>query len=294
MEFFLRGEDYQFRQPLKPPAGEDPGRAWHFPVAPLTAGSLLTTYRELSIFSRSASSIPAARWWHHSAAGPAYVTRKQLCDVMVLSLPPYTAAVRAGWSERHPIDAFYSRPADDYRVLRQETIDGRLLTVVEVGVPFHDDPPGDPRANLLAYRAWLDLERGAIPLRVEHAQVTPEFLLAAKHPWLPSEVTACQRVAELPGGAFYPAKTVLEHWQPDAGAEPLSQEQWAEVAAGKRRSPLVVHWRHVWDCSLVEIKPDLDEAFFVFPFPAGQKIMNHDTGKSIGALGPRAEAVAAP
>ena len=63
--------------------------------------------------------------------------------------------------------------------------------------------------------------------------------------------------------------------------KPISSEQWAEIAAGKRKPDLIVHNRMSWDCSLVELIPDLDDRFFILPFPpGGSKSMIWTRGKS--------------
>ena len=61
---------------------------------------------------------------------------------------------------RNDFDIFFSQPAEKYRVVREETIDGRSLVVVDVIVSL-----GPQWSVCLAYRAWLDLKRGAIPIR---------------------------------------------------------------------------------------------------------------------------------
>ena len=65
----------------------------------------------------------------------------------------------------------------------------------------------------------------------------------------------------------------------------LTRAAWDEILAGKRPDRLLaVFYRDTWDCSLVEIKTDYPEGFFVIPFPGGQEIYDLDTGKTIGAL----------
>ncbi len=65
--------------------------------------------------------------------------------------------------ELHPFDAFFSQAAEKYRVVRQEELDGRTVTVVDVMVPLAEG------ANTkLGYRAWLDLARARLPLKLAH------------------------------------------------------------------------------------------------------------------------------
>jgi len=282
LEWFADGDDYQCRQPLLSTRTEELA-AWSFPAAPLTAATLKTDYRDVSIFSRSAQMRPEARWWHRSAERHGYVMRKHLTDVSLVRLPPFMFAARPRWDMRHPIDAFFSQPADKYRVVREEELDGRKTVVVETSVPI--DPPSTTR---LAYRAWLDLQRGAIPLKMYQRQNSGDAAPIDQFDlWQPAEIVTTQQIRELPGGAFYPVKTVSETLQLDPDDPEPTAAEWLEVKAGKRKPPQVVERRNTWDCTLVELKSHFADGFFVVPFPAGQKLFDHDAGKIIGALDPK-------
>jgi thiol-disulfide isomerase/thioredoxin len=275
MEFFSDGVNYQFRAAPNSFDTIEQLNAWKFHNAPLTPDSLLTTYRNVSIFSRVAKSTPAARWWHFSADGHAYVMQKNLADVMHLDFPPFTDVARPRWDNWHPLDGFFSQSAEKYRVVREEEIDGRTLTVVEVAVPLAPEAE-----NQLFYRAWLDLKRGALPMKIVHSQgvgAIPEDFFD-RH--APRHITTTHSVEELANGAFYPAKTVCEDWQFDPAGRKLTPSGWQVDPQG----PLAVHRRFTWDCSLVETPAKLDDAFFVFRFPEGQSLFDHDAGKVIGAL----------
>jgi thiol-disulfide isomerase/thioredoxin len=130
----------------------------------------------------------------------------------------------------------------------------------------------------------LDLARGAVPLRLYQQQATPDVPVNAFDRWQPSEVTTTHAVRELPGGGCYPAKTVMECWQQDADAPPLTLQELAEIREGKRRLPMSVHRRYTWDCSLVEVSQPKQADFFVLPFSEEQKLYDHDAGKVVGAL----------
>ncbi|MBX9791075.1 MAG: TlpA family protein disulfide reductase [Pirellulales bacterium] len=280
MEFFRDGEAYQLRTPIIEPKQADEAAAWVFPDAPLSVDALLTTYREISIYSRSPSNQPTARRWHHSVDGHAYVMQKHLGEIMHVELPPFTEVTHAGWDTWHPIDGFFSQPADKYRVIRQEEVDGRKLTVVDVDVPLS----ADNDEGRLCYRGWLDLERGAIPIRLFQAQGTKTTPHDHFDRHQPNEITTTHEIRELPDGGFYPVKTVREWLSIDPAAPQLTPEQWAEVQAGQRKMALVAHRRHTWTCSLVDNQPALAAGFFDLPFPENQQIYDHDAGKTLGAL----------
>jgi len=281
MEFFLDAENYQFRQPVKALQDEEELRSWKFSDVPLTSETLLTTYRDIGLFSRSSQAIPPSRWWHHSADRAAYVMQKHLTDVWRLNLPPFTDATHPEWDCRHAFDTFFSQPAEKYRVVREEEIDGRLLTVVDVAVPI-----GREGSTLLCYRGWLDLRRGAIPVKVHHQQgrnpLPDDFFDRLQ----PQEIVTTSEIHELPEGGFYPTKTLSEQMRTDPDHPQLTPEEWKEVRQGHRKIPQVVVRRHRWECSLAEKLGSIEPDFFVIPFPEGQQLFDHDAGKMIGALEP--------
>ncbi|MCC7084597.1 MAG: hypothetical protein IT427_06285 [Pirellulales bacterium] len=281
MEIFIDGENYQYRESIDDFDTTAAAEKWKFPDRPISADALTTTYADIGIYSRCESASPAGKWWHRSTGQFAYIMQKKhLCQLMNLHLPPLTDMTRPDWGEHHPYDAFFSQSADKYRVLRQEVIDGRTLTVVEVIAPLRVP---------MHYRGWLDLDRGAWPLKMYQRQVTDEA--TTKEPptevfdrWPPGNVTTTQEIYTLPGGGHYPTKMVMESMTNDPDVQ-LTNEQWAEVRAGTRESPKqVVARRCSWDCLLIETHFKLAANFFDLPFPDGQKIYDHDAGKVIGAL----------
>jgi thiol-disulfide isomerase/thioredoxin len=101
--------------------------------------------------------------------------------------------------------------------------------------------------------------------------------------WQPTETVRTLEIRELPGGAFYPVKTVREMWAVDSDAPMPTEAELEEIRAGTRKQALVVHRRYTWGCSIVEIKQDYPDGFFVIPFPDDQPLHDHDTGKLVGA-----------
>jgi len=280
MEFFLDGDDYQFRQAQKHFASVEELAGWKFQDVPLTAESLAANYRKTMIFSRSRQSNPRSRWWSSGSACNAYIMQKHLCEVSHVQLPPYTEVTGPRWDSRHPYDHFFSQSADRYRVIRQDEIDGQELTVVDVDVPFGADSQG-----LLCYRAWLDLKRGATPIKVFHSQGVADKPVSDRFDGNePAEMTVTHEVRELSNGAFYPAKVVLEQWGPDPESPQLTMEDLAEIRAEKRKAQRVVYRRRTWECSLVDVEIPFNDDFFVLPFSPDEKVFDHDAGKMIGAL----------
>lgn len=275
LELFRNGGAYQFRSPRSQIKTQEAAGAWTFSEAPLTTESLRSTYAGYEIFSRTPETTPASRWWTHGSDGHAYIMNKHFRQVHHVELPPYVDFMSRDPWELHPFDAFFSQPAEKYRVVRQEELDGRTVTVVDVMVPL-----GEGANTKLGYRAWLDLARGAIPLKLAHTQFVLEAPVDSFDRAEPSQVTTTREVRELAGGVFYPVKTVRE----DFGRDPAAPEP---KSADDPRPPLVVHRRHTWECSTVEFRSDWPAGFFVLPFAADQKLFDHDAGKMLGALEPQ-------
>ncbi len=286
MEIFLSGDDYQVRRPLRDFKTDEELTAWTFPAAASTEKTLLDEFGGMRIHSRSSTNSPPMRWWHGSAHATGYISSKHFGDHNSSELPAYTSLMHPSWGNRHLIDTFFSATEENYRLVKQEEIDGRLLTVVDVLVPRNPRSPG------FLLRGWLDLEQGAVPVKVFETQVAATAKLNTFDSWRPSSFLGSYgrtcittEIRQLPNGGFYPVRTVREDWGRDANVPEFSQEEWAEVRAGKRDQPAsVVHRRHIWECSLVEVKTDWPDGFFVIPFPDDLKIYDYDAEKVVGGL----------
>ncbi|OYW17992.1 MAG: hypothetical protein B7Z55_11485, partial [Planctomycetales bacterium 12-60-4] len=278
-EFFIDGSDDQVRQPVRPFRGDMELNDWRFSSDPVSPETLLTTYRNVSVFSRSSASSPASRWWRDSVDRHAYVTEQHLAELSSIELPPLTNLPDSRMWSRHPFDAFFSRPSEEYQIIGAEEIEGRRLMIAEVSVPL--DRAGGP---CLSYRAWLDLDRGAIPLKLYrwHFNTPPQALDLDRTE--PREIATTPEIRELPDGGFFPTRTLLESMANDPDFPKPTPEELEEIRNGTRKVPRVVDRRKSWDCSLIERLPQLDSEFFSFSFPEGQQLYNYDTGKMVGAL----------
>ena len=168
LEFFVRGKQYQRRQPNQIERTDAAAAAWRFPVEPLTADSLPTAYGGIYIFSRSPESSPPVRVWE-GADHPAYISQLHLDDSL-LHAPAMIDVGHGEFTTLHPIDAFFSLPADEYHVVRQEKFDGRELTVVQLGTA-----DGDP---LQQARAADDRIQGKVQAAIAKALPTQERSLS--------------------------------------------------------------------------------------------------------------------
>jgi hypothetical protein len=171
-EFFVDGTDYQVRTLL---STTGPDKNWTFPDVPLTKSSLASDYALIRIFSRSNQRTPAAQIWagkpRVDSASYAMVSSKHITDSQNLRLPPFMWALNARADSQHAYDLFFSAPPERYRVMGTEERDGRMLTVVDVAVPTGQQggsvgADGQVETWQFAnyFRAWLDLERGAVPV----------------------------------------------------------------------------------------------------------------------------------
>jgi hypothetical protein len=137
------------------------------------------------------------------------------------------------------------------------------LTVVSVCIPL------DSEGIRYRYcRAWLDLNRGALPMKMFCETVISGHNTSPLRNFdrvRPTDVVRTHDVAQLQNGAYYPTKTTLEHIELDPDARELSGEEILDIADGKRKLPLAVFYRESWSCTQVEIKTDYPADFFVLP-----------------------------
>jgi thiol-disulfide isomerase/thioredoxin len=282
-EIFIQGRDYQVRTPVSGAAGE-PGD-WKFPTLPANAETLGKDYANVRIFTRSQALDPPARVWCgvSSSGSPRHVLimNEHLSGAQHLNHPPFTPVMQPRWDYRHPIDEFFMAKPERYRVVREEVVDDRKLLVVDALVPHETtyselDKDGAVKTVQAQhfFRAWLDMSRGAVPMKLKqwHGKEGLDFeQTAATQPAL--TITATE-VRELASGGWYPAVTLREDYQTAA-------------ATDKKPAATYVTQRMTWKCSLVEAPANLPESFFVLDFPAGQPFFDWETKREVGALEPK-------
>jgi thiol-disulfide isomerase/thioredoxin len=289
-EFFIAGDNYQVRSPVG--ASET---TFAFPTAAVTAESLTDEFAHVRIYSRSAAQSPPGQIWqgqsHPERQVFATTTNKHFGDTQSTRLPPFTDALHASTSGKHPIDVFLGAPPDRFRTVGQESREGRLLTIVDVVVPTdlqsgRIGADGKPEQFKLAYevRAWLDLERGGIPLLMQMWIGSEGEKFDERFRATPWRVLATTDVKEVNGG-FYPARTVEEEFNSDPKLPPLTAEEWADVRVGKREPPpQVVFQRQTWKCTAIDTNPLGGDEFFVLSFPSHAARFDLDARQVAGAL----------
>ncbi|MFV0445785.1 MAG: hypothetical protein ACK5Q5_19585 [Planctomycetaceae bacterium] len=140
IELFLQGQDYQVRESRQASTDFTPVE---YPDAQITSDSLLTTYANFRIYSRSRQQTPAARVWsgpgQDGGRSSAMVTAKPYFETTSHRLPPFATLAMGNpggghWSCEHPIDTHYSRRLGDYRVVREDQWQGQTVIVVDADV----------------------------------------------------------------------------------------------------------------------------------------------------------------
>jgi bla regulator protein blaR1 len=292
-ELFVNGDDYQIRSfNLR-------SDRWqldqNFPNVPVTPESMVAEYRNVSIYSRSSKRTPAARFMYGSSSSIPHVTEEHT-ESGRLALPPCTG-ISSHWqhSRQHLIDRLFAQAADHWRIVGQTEQDGRMLTVVEVIDPnpavvgtYTDENGESYQARAVDfYRAWLDLERGALPIQMHAWKGNERLTLEKLSGQAPAKILMTQEIRKLDNGGFYPVRTVLEKFDHNPAIPRLTREEWAEVKAGSRPDPKVVHERMTWICETVDRDVPSGEEFFVLAAFDDQEFFDLDAGKMVGAPDPK-------
>lgn len=289
-EYFVKGSDYQIRSPV------DMRSNAAFPVSVITADSLPREFAAMRIFSHSSRQSPTGRIWpgnsRTASRDHAVITSKHAGEVQAFRCPPGLVGLHPRWDQRHPIDTFFSAPPGRYRVVGQEEMDGHVMTIVDARVPTElMTSKAGPDGNTLTtgviywYRAWIDVQRGAIPMKLHFWSGSEGMDFNERWRDSPNRATVTREVARLENGAYFPIVTSDENFELDPSQPQPSVAEWGEIRAGKRALPKsVVAERETWSCMLVEAKVPGDESFFVLQLPAGQPVLDLDTEQVVGAL----------
>ncbi len=293
LELFLNGENYQTRTLTGSLQVKRLDR-WIFSDEPITPRNLATIYNDYRIYSRSNRLTPRARIWSGSGAvrpaGPVMVTDRHVTSTQSLDLPPYTDQLDAQRRGVHPIDRLMSQDESRFRVAGREVVGGRTLTVIEVIVPTGQtqtvaDKDGKMAPAEMAefYRGWLDLERGAIPMKIEQRMSSLATNFATFDSWGVNKVVSVGEIRQLESGGFYPVITTMDVMAVDPDGPPLTPALREEINAGRAKFAKVSFEKVTWACSIVESRFPHDEKFFILNFPEGTEYIDLETGTKVGA-----------
>jgi len=294
VEVFISGNDYQVRTPIRSSDYDESN--WQFPKTDISPESLRSDYDAMRIYSRSQTLDPKARVWCGAASSTGSPQTALMMDghfneSWSMALPPYLSVVQARWEKRHPMENFWkesvSEPTQQYHIVREEVVDDRTLVVVDALVRhdhFSSKLVGtvgpDEDGNTVEYfgydfyRGWLDMSRGAVPVKLERWYGSVEMDREQTAATQPRDTLTTNRIEKLESGAYYPAVTVLDKYKP------VVSEDQKEVLGYE------VHERKTWDCTRVASPKSLPESFFVLDFPKGQDFYDMEERKVVGALEP--------
>lgn len=277
MEIFQRGNEYQVRTAAGRYESAEGLLAWRFPNQPITVETLLSDYSNVRIFSHSPANTPPSRNWGPSLDGRAYVTRKHATEVSYAFWPPYLGIPDPSYGPRSILDNLLSHPRENYRVVGYVEEQGRRLTIVDLRTRSESGNQHDRK------RIWIDLERGAIPVRIREVSASREIPEDWHERLPPTFTTTVEGIQPLPGGGYYPTRIVVERWEPTE-IRRLTAAEINDYWSGRFKVPLAVTRRMTWEFPLIEIPARWDDGFFALPFPEGQEVYDTDEQRTIGEI----------
>jgi thiol-disulfide isomerase/thioredoxin len=282
-DFYTDRVRFQARSPRKTADAV----AWQFPDDSPAPDLLPTTYKDYTIYSFTASSErPLKIWTGFAGKGRTWgqiSSRRDYEGRLDFWFPPLTIkAATWGAQNWHPIDAFFRDATDRVHVIGDERLGETTLTVVE-WMRFTDTPvrseQGDVLQQVAMAKAWIDRNRGAIPLRIEERAglaISGRVL----HDKLLTRTTIVTEIQAIEGAGHYPIKGTIETYVNDpAWNEPFLVP--ADYFAGKTQNvPQVVGEIVGWNVEQVEANSPMDAEMFALNFPADVGLL--DNGKPVG------------
>lgn len=271
------------------PAGWEvghPGDDWKLPDVPVTEASMTRDYQGFELVSFDGDPAHGYRWITPFAGGASAMIRARLYQDDRNELPPLAVNRLLEGRPRHPLDEFFNNDPKTFRAVRREAIDGRPAVLIEQALDGslrslgtgRPQPGGAGKGfeQLGVTRAWIDPERGGLPLRIEWSQELRkdgQLQPGTGKPYKVLEVTEILSV----GGAFYPTRGMIRTYG-------LAPAEAAKNAAGKPydASALVPYEETTWHAARVEANVPLGESF-ALPFPKGSYYYDEIHGYSMRA-----------
>lgn len=248
----------------------------HFPDEQSTADNLATTFASVSVLSYGTATRSLFRTWQGNAAdGQGMGSVATRIPENTLLFPPFCYASRAWPGTPLTMDLFWDETATESTVLGEYTLDQRKCIVVRriwpAGKPTATDRSG---STMLA---WIDLERGGVPLRIEryHAssdqiEVNPPGLAPSRlnRVPFPTIVVRDVAIATIGPGFFYP----------ESGTEQtLGPPELATIQ--KPASTFAPHATLQWKATKVELNREMSAENFQLTFPSRTVFFNAPTSE---------------
>ncbi|MCY2967821.1 MAG: hypothetical protein NT069_30030 [Planctomycetota bacterium] len=275
-ELWSDGENFQFRFLVEAKTrtterydAETPGTK--FPDAPPNPDTLVRDYRDVAVLSFGPATRSKFRMWsaqHDERSGyhDGLITTQN--PLKRLRTPPLFSVSQAG-IDMHPLTGLFSPGAKSSRVIGRSAIAGVDCLMVERLFDSDRAPLHSGFGEL--YRAWLDPQRGYMPVRVEIHYAQPEE--SAWQKWYarvsqgmaelnppsmdaPTVFVVVSSIQEVIPGAYYPMK----------GTEFVTGP--APIEGGRLPQASAIHQKTVWEVERVVADPPMDTVMFALQFPS--------------------------
>ena len=280
-DVWRQGEAIQLRWP----------QSGGLPTVPLTRESLGREFKGISLWSRPSRE---ASWSSVLLVGqkPAVSIQTTLPPIPLL-IPPLMVGSAVEEQFLHPLDKVFADGADSISVIGRERIgDVNTLLVEKSSIISQMKDPTDQSNRMSVYvlRAWVDLERGAIPVRVASEArgfrdgkrvVDPKF---GGSDWPPSVVDVV--IEQVPGGGYYPTKGLYRAW---TAARPTESAEKSDGQTPKSVPLLLQEISWSAEVSIPDEYPEFDlmklapADSLVFNTPAQQIMVKDDQGELVRA-----------
>jgi hypothetical protein len=297
-EFWSDRVAFQVRTPaVLVPDRDAPGRSFRFPSGAARAENLMTDFHEIAIYNFSGRLSDGIRFWNGVLDGkPQAAILSSLNPGSVGShLPPLALRHPVAGFVQHPFDEFFSQDPQEARVVDRTNLDGRDLYVVEKAVT---EPNGRTRLRLLVeeagkdinkltlqtvLRAWIDMDRGCLPLRIEKTERMIYDGRTYDDIWAngPSSVIVTHEIEKKAGGGFYPTRVSLVGYGADTRTAKNVSLSFDKMISGLPEMNFVPEREVQWVAQAVESGRDLT-GFFAFEFPESTVYFDERNSRVVG------------
>lgn len=298
-EFWTDREAFQVRTPaVLVPDRDAPGREFDFPQRAARKGNLMTDFKEIGVYNYNGDLADGIKFWNGVLQGlpQGAVLSRLRADAPGRLLPPLALHYPVSGFVQHPFDAFFRDAFDEARVVGRVDLDGHNAFVVEKVIP---QPDGRKRLRLFVehagedinkltlqevQRAWIDMERGCLPLRME---IMPRLTYDGKifddiWGFGPNTVIETQKIEKVDGGGFYPSRVRRVSFSSvdrDPRATPISFKEIIGRSLPKREAAPDLEGQ--WVTEVVEAGRDMT-GLFAFDFPDSMVYYDFRTSKVMG------------
>ena len=236
--------------------------AWLMPDAPVTEETMRSKYNGFTLIAHGNPAAPGFRTCTPMGGGAVGVMVQRQMVVNKQNYFPPLAMGKADFgpdSLRHPIDTFFAEGPKGLATTGRASVGGREAVVVEgrMEIPRRGGQP--PRVEFV--RAYLDAERGALPLRIE-------WFDEARKSARPVKVLETTEIRSV-GGGFYPAKGSVRLYGPDPSG-PADTDAY------------VILEETTWEAAKIEASLPPGESF-VLPIPKGTYYYDEFRGTTVQA-----------